>query len=134
MILDIRTILFIYLLTNIICSFVILLLWRQGRGRFDGLNFLALGVAAHTLAFFLILLRGSIPDWTSIVLANALILMGALLGYIGLSRFVGVKSAQAQNYVLLAAMVFVHSYFTFKQPDLAARTINLHVCLLISPS
>ena len=132
--LDIRTIVFSYALTNIVCVFVIILLWRQTRRRFAGTTFWVFDFLFQTLALFLIILRGNIPDWASIVLANTLVLVGALLGYMGLSRFVGLKSAQVHNYVILVLLSFVHSYFTFVQPDLDARSLNTSAGLLIITS
>ena len=49
----------------------------------------------------------------------------------GLLRFVGKKSSQIHNYILLTAFVLIHAYFTFVQPDQAIRNLNLSVGLLI---
>ena len=129
--LDMRTIFFSKVLTDIVCMLVILLLWHQSRKRFAGTGFWVFGYAFQTAGLFLIILRSSIPDWMSMVLANTLVIAGALLGYIGLGRFVGKKSLQVHNYVLLAAFACVHSYFAFVQPNLAARNLNLSAGLLI---
>ena len=129
--LDMKTVIFSNVITYIVCMLVILLLWRQSRNRFAGTGFWVFDYAFQTAALFLIILRGSIPDWMSMVLANTLVVAGALLGYMGLERFVGKKSSQVHNYVLLAAFACVHSYFAFVQPNLAARTLNLSVGLLI---
>ena len=129
--LDMRTIVFSNVVTDIVCMLVILLLWHQSRKRFAGMGFWVFDFAFQTAALFLIILRGNIPDWMSIVLANTLVIVGALLGYIGLGRFVGKKISQVHNYVLLAAFACVHTYFAFVQPNLAARNLNLSVGLLI---
>jgi PAS domain S-box-containing protein len=129
--LDIRTIVFSNVLTDIVCILVILLLWHQSRKRFAGTGFWVFDYAFQTAALFLIILRGNIPDWMSMVLSNTLVIAGALLGYVGLERFVGKKSSQVHNYVLLAAFACVHSYFVFVQPNLAARSLNVSVGLLI---
>ncbi len=129
--LDMRTIIFSYVVTDVVCLVVIILLWQQSRKRFAGTLFFVFDFASQMSALFLVVLRGSIPDWMSMVLANALSMTGALLGYMGLLRFVGKKSAQIHNYVLLAAFVLVHAYFALVQPNLAARNLNLSVGLLI---
>jgi len=129
--LDMRTIVFSNVLTDIVCMLVILLLWHQSRKRFAGTGFWVFDYAFQTAALFLIILRGSIPDWTSMVLSNTLVIAGALLGYMGLGRFVGKKISQVHNYVLLAVFACVHTYFTFVQPNLAARNLNFSVGLLI---
>lgn len=129
--LDMRTIVFSYGIIAIVCLVVMALLWQQNRQRFAGTGFLFFDFALQTAALFLIILRGSIPNWMSFVLANTMVVAGALLGYMGLERFLGKKSAQIYNYVLLTAFVFIHAFFTFVQPDQAARNLNLSVGLLI---
>ena len=126
-----RTIVFSNVITSIVCMLVILLLWRQNRKRYAGTGFWVLGFAFQTVALFLVILRGSVPDWISMVLSNTLVIGGALLIYIGLGRFVGKKISQIHNFILLAAFACVHAYFTFIQPNLAARTLNFSVGLLI---
>lgn len=130
MILDIRTIVFSTVLTDLVCLLVIVLLWRQSRKLFTNIPLLALDFALQTLALILIILRGSIPDWASMVLSNALVLVGVLLGYMWLLRFVGQKSVQIHNYIYLALAVSVQYYFTFVQPDLTVRAINTSIGLL----
>jgi len=129
--LDMRTIVFSNVLTDIVCMLVILLLWHQSRKRFAGTGFWVFDYALQTAALFLIISRGNIPDWMSMVLSNTLVIAGALLGYMGLGRFVGKKISQVHNYALLAAFACVHSYFVFVHPNLSARSLNVLVGLLI---
>ena len=129
--LDMRTIIVSNVITDIVSLIVMALLWRQTRKRFAGTGFFALDFVLQTTAFFLIILRGSIPDWLSIVLANTLVIAGAILGYMGLLRFVGKKSTQIHNYFLLVVFAFIHVYFTFWQSNLAARNANVAMGLLI---
>jgi len=129
--LDMRTIVFSNVVTDIVCMLVILLLWHQSRKRFAGTGFWVFDYAFQTAALFLIILRGNIPDWMSMVLANTLVIAGALLGYMGLGRCVWKKISQVHNYILLAAFACVHTYFAFVQPNLAARNLNVSVGLLI---
>jgi PAS domain S-box-containing protein len=128
---DTRTIIFSSVVTDILCVLVILLLWHQSRKRFSGTGFWVLDFAFQTAAVFLIAMRGGIPNWMSMVLSNTLVIAGAILGYMGLGRFIEKKISQGHNYVLLAAFFCVHAYLTFVQPNLAARTLNLSAVLLI---
>jgi PAS domain S-box-containing protein len=129
--LDMRTLVFSNVVIDIVCMLVILLLWHQSRKRFAGADFWAFDFAFQTAAMFLITMRGSIPDLMSMLLSNTLVIGGAILGYMGLGRFVGKKISQVHNYVLLAVFACVHSYFILVQPNLAARNINVSVGLLI---
>jgi PAS domain S-box-containing protein len=129
--LDIRTIVFSNFLTSIVCMLVIFFLWRQTHKRFAGTGFWVVNFSFQIAAMFLIVLRGSIPDWASMVLANTLALAGALLGYMGLERFVEKKTSQIHNYILLAAFACMHAYFTLFKPSLSVRNLNLSIGLII---
>jgi PAS domain S-box-containing protein len=130
--LDMRTIVFSYVITDIVCLVVIVLLWQQTRDRVAGTIFWVFNFAFQLSALFMIILRGQIPAWMSYVLANTMVMAGAILGYIGLSRFVGKKRSQYYNYILLiVAFASVHAYFTFVQPNQAVRNLNASVGLLI---
>jgi len=129
--LDMRTLVFGYVVTNIICVGIVVLLWRQSRDRFKGIALLVIDFIFQASALILIVLRGAIPDWISIVLSNTLVVAGAILGFMGQERFVGKKGPQIHNYLLVALFIFVHSYFTFVQSSLAARNLNLAVALLL---
>lgn len=129
--LDIRTILFSYALTCIVCVVVFTLLWLQNRKRFEGITFWLFSFICQILVLFLLMLRGNISDWISVVLANFLILLGSLLGYEGLLRFVRIKSTQVHNYVILVLLTLVQVYFTYAQPDLTPRIFTMSIGLLI---
>lgn len=129
--LDIRTIVFSYMLTTIACLIISLFLWRENCRRYEGPMLWLFSFLCQTLSLILILFRGSVPDWASMVLSNNLILLGVLLMYIGLSRFVGIKSRQIHNYVILGLLSCMHAYFTCIQPDLNLRMINISIGLLI---
>jgi PAS domain S-box-containing protein len=128
---DMRTVIFIMLTTNIICTLVLVLLWLQNRRHFAGTGLWAADFAFKTIGLLLIVLRDSIPDSLSIILGNTMVIAGPLLGYMGLERFVGKKGTQVHNYLLLAMFPLVHAYFTFVQPSLAMRTLNVATALLL---
>jgi PAS domain S-box-containing protein len=130
-ILDIRTIVFGNVVINIVGILVIWVLWRQSRKRFSGTGFWVFDFVFQTAALFLIILRGHIPDWMSMVVSNTLVVAGALLGFMGLERFIGKKTPQIHNYILLLVFASVHTYFALVQPNLEVRTLNLSVGLLI---
>lgn len=129
--LDMKTIVFSNVITDIVCLAVIVSLWRQNRTRFAGTGLFAVDFALQTAALLLIILRGTIPDWMSFVAANTMVIAGSLLGYMGLTRFTGKQRPQIHNYILLAVFAFIHTWFTFVHPDLEARNINLSAGLLI---
>jgi len=128
---DMRTMIVSYITTNLVCASVMALLWLQNRKRFAGIGFwLGLYVAICT-GFILFALRGVVSDFLSIVIANVLIVYGILLLYIGLVRFVGKAGSQIHNYIVLAIFMLVHAYFTYLQPSLLARNVNVSVGMFI---
>lgn len=131
MIIDIRTIVLLSVITCFICTLLIVLLWRQNRSRYSGLGFLVLDFAFQTIALTLIVLRGVIPDWISIIISNFMVVSGSIAGYIGLLRFIDRKNIQILNYILLAVFTAVHVYFTYGNASLEYRNLNLSVALLV---
>ena len=129
--LDMRTILLGYVLTDIVCLAVIVLLWRQSRKRFGGMVLWVWDFGLQTLALMLILLRGVIPDILSIVAPQYMVMTGAYCGYLALLRFSGRQAPQIHNYILLALMALIYVHFTYVQPDLATRGLIYAIALLI---
>ena len=121
---DMRTVVFIYALSNAICMVVIGLLWQHNRKRFAGLGFWLADFFMQFAAVLLVALRGSVPDIASIVVSNTLVMAGTILLYMGLERFTGNRSSQAHNYILLAVFIGIHTYFTLIHPSLLIRTLN----------
>jgi len=131
MLLDMRTVLLSSVVTDIMCVLFALMLWVQSRRRFEGIGFFVVDFSFQTVALFLIALRGTIPDYISMVLAHVLIISGAMLGYMGLERFCDKKTSQVHNYIMMTAFVLVHTYFSLVQPSLAVRNLNTSIALLI---
>lgn len=120
---DIRTVMVMGFIESVICSMIILSLWRDGRERFRGIGFCALDVGLVAVAHILVGLRGILPDWLSIGFTTPVATGAAMLGLIGLSRFVGQRSPLLPNIVVWSAGVLVNSYFAFVQQDIAVRNL-----------
>jgi diguanylate cyclase (GGDEF)-like protein/PAS domain S-box-containing protein len=129
--LDMRTVMLLSIIIYIICTLLIVLLWQQNRRRFAGITFWIFSFFLQTAGLGLIVLRGTISDWISIVIANVLILTGALLIFMGLERFVNKVGAQRHNYVLLTLFTGAYLHATFIHPDLRLRTLIVSAGLLI---
>jgi len=120
-ILDIRTILLYHVVVYFISTVVVIALWHQNRNHFRGLHFLALNSIFQFLGVLLFFLRGIIPDWISIVVANTIIVLGSLFILIGLQQFVGKKSRQYYNIALVILFSILYTYFGLVQHSLAIR-------------
>jgi PAS domain S-box-containing protein len=85
----------------------------------------------QTAALVLILLRGSIPLWISFDLANTISVCGIILFYLGIEAYSGNKSSLIPNLIVLALFAVVHLVFTFWQPGLTLRHLNISILWLI---
>ena len=81
--LDLKTIVVVGLALEGVCTLVMAGMWRQARHQYEGLGLWTLDFALQVAGLFLILLRGVVPDWASIFLANLAIAAGAWLGLRG---------------------------------------------------
>jgi PAS domain S-box-containing protein len=131
MILDMRTTMLIYAIVNIVCALIMALVWYQNRKYFAGLSFWLADLALQAAGGLLVVLRGTVPDFVSMVVANGMILAGIVVIYIGLERFVGKVSSQVHNYVLLAVFIAVAGYFTVARPNLEDRSALISLMTVI---
>ncbi|MCX5993891.1 MAG: PAS domain S-box protein, partial [Chloroflexi bacterium] len=128
---DIKTLMLLYVIINVISAGAVAVIWGQNRGRFAGISFWLVDMILQAAGAALIMLRGLVSDLVSIMLANVMIQAGALIIFIGLERFTGKKGRQIHNYVLLAVFTAILTYYSLVQPDLTAREIALSAMSMI---
>jgi PAS domain S-box-containing protein len=128
---DMKTVVFSYAISNAICAVVITFLWLRNRRRFAGLGFWLADFIMQFALIVLIILRGAVPDFVSMVVSNSLVILGTILLYMGLERFTEKRGPQIHNAILLAVFILVQTYFVVMQPSLAARNINISLGLLV---
>ncbi len=131
MILDIKTLIFLNFVINLVNTSVMAIIWHQYRKHFAGLLLLLVDMILQTTGFFLVLLRGSIPDLISIVLANTFIMAGALFVLIGLEQFFGIKKRHACNFILVAISGCILTYYSLIEVNLTIREISISATLAI---
>lgn len=129
---DMRTVLFGYVISNAVCMIVMALLWIRNRRHFAGIGFWLADFTMQFIAILLAVSRGVLPDFISMVMSNTFVIAGTILLLMGLERFAGMPITRIiHNLTLLAVFIFVHAYFTFIQPSLLARNINLSLGLIL---
>lgn len=128
--LDMHTVFVGYVFSNALCATVMLLLWRQYHGRYGGPGYWLADYIMQFFALLLVVLRGRVPDWASILLANGLVIGGTMLLYVGLERFLGRRSSPWRHYLLLGAFLGVHGWFRWGYPSIHVRNVNISVALL----
>ncbi|HBB65700.1 MAG TPA: hypothetical protein DCZ93_00060 [Elusimicrobia bacterium] len=129
--LDIYTLLMGQLLVSAVCALTVFLLWKNNRDRYDGLGLWFWSYVTQAVYMALLLLRGHVPDFVSIVLANTIGVGGILFLCAGLRRFFGRPlDLDPVNLGGLAVFVSVLYYYTAVQPSLPHRNLNFNAFLL----
>ena len=128
---DMRTVFISYTISNTICTLMILYLWFQYRKRSEAANFWLAGYVLNFLAVFLIVLRGAIPEFFSIVVGNLLVAGVIYFLCLGAERFAGIRSRQHFNYIFMTVFAVVQVYFTYVEPSLVGRKINVSAIFLL---
>ncbi len=128
----------VILLVGVMSSFMALIMFSLQRNyppSIKGLNefgvVLLLVTVASTLAFGL----GTLPNFVSITLPRLLFPAGLFLSYVGAQRLFGEKPRYWPWVVLIALTVALQMWFTFGEPNFAARlrvSGTLSVCLFVA--
>lgn len=126
-----RTLIFSFLITDIIITVVMVGLWLKNRKYFFGTIFWVVDFAFQLIALALIAMRGIVPDWISMVVSNTLVIAGNILGLMGLEYFAGIRRRNIHNWIMLAVFVFIHAWFSIVKPDLQVRNLNLASAFLL---
>lgn len=122
---DIRTTYLSIVLINIINLILMILTYLQIKKRFPGTQLILFSFLISAVGNILVFLRTLIPDWLSIPVGNFLIVSSCLVLLVGFEKFTNRRSNQIHNYVILILFFIIHSYFTFQQPSLYFRLVNL---------
>lgn len=122
---DQKTLFLDFTLTASISLIFIFLLWHQNKNRYKGLHLLVACYAFNLVNIILILLRGHISAFSSIVLSNTISMIGVFCGLLGLEMFVGLRSKHYISYLYFPIFVAIQAYFTWIIPDMAIRNVNI---------
>lgn len=128
---DLRTLYTSFVVMLVVLLAVVALIWAQTRKRFDGLFLLVVYMFVQLLGITLIALRGLIPDFASVILANGFVVGGAMLAFVGLEKFIGLKSSYVKHYVLFSMFLILHIILTYIFPSQELRNMNVALSLLI---
>jgi signal transduction histidine kinase len=124
--LDIGTLLLVQFTIATASAIVMALYWRlhpnlPSLGLWSAASFmLALGIAGLAL-------RGRIPDWASILLANALVAANPAFMWNGLRAFNGRPTAWRAPILALALLSGVMAFYTYLEPNIARRILAMSI-------
>lgn len=100
--------------------------------RFKGFYLLALACFSHSLGLFLLGLRDILPDMVTVVVANTIILMGAILYLEATRRFLGTAtSIHPLGIIILPVFIASFVYFTYYSPSVNNRILSIAAALAI---
>ncbi len=122
--LDIKTVLLIFALNNVIGCGIMAALWSQSRKRTPEVGFWLASNVLQLFGSFLIALRGAIPDIVSIVLATMLLFAAFALYLVGFERYAGKSSSRARDVAVLCVLVAGSAFFTYAWQNIALRNVN----------
>ncbi|SMC90210.1 sensor domain-containing diguanylate cyclase [Sporomusa malonica] len=134
MVFDIRTLIILNFIVTIINAGSIAIIWHQYKDRFEGISLWLASTILHAVGLFLIAMRSEIPAFVASVIANALLLTGAVVLLMGLERFAGIKRSHRQNYFLLVIFAVAVNYYTVIDPSMTMREIIMSVFIMIIKS
>jgi hypothetical protein len=126
--LDIRTALIIATFVSLVPSLLAVLVWQTKRSC-PGVGQWTLANLLGTLCLFLLSLRGTAPDWISIVLANASALGAAILFLQGIRLFQGLRRYWWPEYLAGGLTLAAVTYFRYATNNLNARAIAMSAAL-----
>src|SRR5579872_3446373 len=124
--LDIHTLIVVAIVVVLVPCLMGALVWRSTvayPGRW------VLGNCLAACALILLLLRGTVPDWISIVLANALAIGAALAFLQGIQRFRGLPIAWWPECALAALAIAGVGYFRYITDNINARVVVMSAAL-----
>jgi len=128
---DIKTLMLLYLATNVVNAGAMAVIWKQNRDRFQGLSCWFSGLALQAAGSILTIFAGIIPDLISMTLANTIVLCGAIIVLNGLGLFTGKKVSQVHNIVILVIYAGLSAYFNSVNADIRYRGILVSIMIMI---
>jgi PAS domain S-box-containing protein len=131
---DIRTILLLLFLVSGLLALMLLIYWKTQK-TYDGFSLWTLSVILLSFGYLLILLRGFIPDFISIIIANLLVMFSILMRVDSISRFIRSRPLPLLVYGILVPLFVLFWYFTYIEdsiPVRAALTSGIIIpCLIV---
>ena len=128
--LDNRTQILIQVAVSITLFVVMWVAWRTQR-TYPGFGRWTASKLPNALGWLLVSLRGAIPDWASVFVANMALILAPLLIFGGIRQFHGKSPRDWPNYGVAALLAAGFIYFTWVQPSVNARILIITLCTLV---
>lgn len=120
--LDLRTLFFVLMLVAAVLSCFMIFIWRAHK-TYPGFGTLAIANLVAALGFFLIGMRGAMPDALSIIVGNLLASGSLIITFEGIRRFFGRSPCLLFSVGLVVSMLPPLVYYTYAEPNVVARIV-----------
>ena len=124
LILDNRTQTVVQVAVSLMLCVLMAIAW-QTQKTYPGFGRWTVSKIPNALGWLLISLRGVIPDWASVLVANGLLLIAPILLYEGIGQFREKPYRSIFHYLLMALVLGGFVYFTWVQPNVNARVVMI---------
>jgi len=129
--LDIRTLFAVWAILCSVLTFNLSIFWFYNREE-KGAGWWALAMLATTCGSFLLVFRGFLPSFISIVLASTLFILGWSLFCTGLRKFFHLKKGIVWEIAPVLVLIGSFLYYTYVRPDLTIRILIFSLLLCIA--
>jgi diguanylate cyclase (GGDEF)-like protein len=130
LLLDARTMVFIYVGIRIGQAVMLAHLWRAQRNYPPARDW-AVGALMSAAGLLCLALRGMSPGWVSEIVANSLLLPGWMIFDYGIARAAGRKPSVKLGLALCALVIGSLAWYSFVSPNRPARILTHHLALVI---
>ncbi|MBF7096824.1 GGDEF domain-containing protein [Alkalibacter mobilis] len=128
---DLFTVIQIYMFVNYTCTLILGLAWYRIKDKYSGIFFVFLDFIFQSVGLTLASLQFLISPIYSVILANTLMYVGAILLLLGVGKFMNIKIQNVPYIFTSILFICLYSFFTIISPDTRIRLIVFTV--MISP-
>jgi len=121
--LDLITVIKTYVLVNYTCALILGLAWYRIKNKYRGIFFVFLDFIFQSIGLTLASLQTVISPVFSVILANSLMYVGAILLLLGFGRFIDVRVDYRPYIPASLLFVVLYGVFTLVIPDTGIRLI-----------
>ncbi len=130
---DIRTILLIACMNQLIVAIVMIALWKSNQKQVKGLGEWTINIWLQTLGHFFLATVGILPFFFSQLLASVLFVTGSVLFYLGLAKFTDTAYQVRYSIAYVLALTSALLFFSYILPDVQIRSVVFNAsCVYMS--